>query len=108
VALRHPGWEDPRDFRSLAARRPQGGRAADDGSGEGGVIDAVREYVTPNIIMDTSGGDPYRRRVVRGAARRRCGVVCAAAAATTHAAQERAVESPTAFRIVNTPCWRRR
>ena len=58
VALRHPGWEDPRDFRSLAARRPQGGRAADDGSGEGGVIDAIREYVTPNIIMDTWGGDP--------------------------------------------------
>src|SRR6187549_2808271 len=42
----------------IAAGRPQGGRAADYGSGEGGVIDAFREYITPNIIMDTSGGDP--------------------------------------------------
>jgi hypothetical protein len=42
----------------IAAGRPQGGRAADYGSGEGGVIDAAREYITPNIIMDTSGGDP--------------------------------------------------
>ena len=44
--------------REIAAGHPQGGRAADYGSGEGGVIDAVREYITPNIIMDTSGGDP--------------------------------------------------
>jgi hypothetical protein len=42
----------------IAAGRPQGGRAADYGSGEGGVIDAAREYITPNIIMDTPGGDP--------------------------------------------------
>jgi hypothetical protein len=42
----------------IAAGRPQGGRAADFGNGEGGLLDAVREYITPNIIMDTSGGDP--------------------------------------------------
>jgi hypothetical protein len=42
----------------IAAGRPQGGRAADFGSGEGGLIAAVREYITPNVVMDTSGGDP--------------------------------------------------
>ena len=42
----------------IAAGRAQGGRAADYGSGEGGVIDAFREFITPNIIIDTSGGDP--------------------------------------------------
>ena len=36
---------------------PQGGRAADLGSGEGGLMEAVREYITPNAIMETSGGD---------------------------------------------------
>jgi hypothetical protein len=44
--------------REVAAGRPQGGRAADFGSGEGGLIAAVREYITPNVVMDTSGGDP--------------------------------------------------
>ena len=44
--------------REIAAGRPQGGRAADFGSGEGGVIEAVRAYITPNAVMDTSGGDP--------------------------------------------------
>jgi hypothetical protein len=42
----------------IAAGRPQGGRAADFGSGEGGLIEAVRAYITPNVVMDTSGGDP--------------------------------------------------
>ena len=42
----------------IAAGRPQGGRAADLGSGEGGLMEAVREYITPNTIMETSGGDP--------------------------------------------------
>jgi hypothetical protein len=41
----------------IAAGRPQGGRAADYGNGEGSVLDAVREYITPNLIVDTSGGD---------------------------------------------------
>jgi len=42
----------------IAAGRPQGGRAADLGSGQGGLMEAVREYITPNTIMETSGGDP--------------------------------------------------
>ncbi len=42
----------------LAAGRAQGGRAADYGSGEGGLLDAVRAYITPNTIIETSGGDP--------------------------------------------------
>jgi hypothetical protein len=41
----------------IAAGRPQGGRAADFGGGDGTIIDAVREYVTPKIILETSGGD---------------------------------------------------
>ena len=42
----------------IAAGRQQGGRAADYGDGEGGLFAAVREYITPKAIMDTSGGDP--------------------------------------------------
>jgi hypothetical protein len=42
----------------IAAGRPQGGRAADFGNGEGGLLEAAREYITPNAMMDTSGGDP--------------------------------------------------
>lgn len=42
----------------IAAGRPQGGRAADFGTGEGGLIEAVRAYITPNVVMETSGGDP--------------------------------------------------
>jgi hypothetical protein len=42
----------------IAAGRPQGGRAADFGSGEGGLIEAVRAFITPNVVLDTSGGDP--------------------------------------------------
>lgn len=42
----------------IAAGRPQGGRAADFGNGEGDLLDAVREYIIPNIIMEMSGGDP--------------------------------------------------
>ena len=42
----------------IAAGRPQGGRAADFGTGEGGLLEAVREYITPNTIIETSGGDP--------------------------------------------------
>ena len=44
----------------IAAGRAQGGRAADFGSGEGSLIEAAREYITPNAIMETSGGDPSR------------------------------------------------
>jgi hypothetical protein len=42
----------------IAAGRAQGGRAADYGSGEGGLLNAVRAYITPNTIIETSGGDP--------------------------------------------------
>ena len=42
----------------IAAGRPQGGRAADFGNGEGGLIEAAREYITPSTIIETSGGDP--------------------------------------------------
>jgi hypothetical protein len=42
----------------IAAGRPQGGRAADFGNGDGGLIAAVREYITPAGVMETSGGDP--------------------------------------------------
>ena len=42
----------------IAAGRPQGGRAADFGDGDGSVIQAAREYITPSIILETSGGDP--------------------------------------------------
>ena len=42
----------------IATGRRRGGRAADFGTGEGGPLKAVREYITPNTIMETSGGDP--------------------------------------------------
>ena len=42
----------------IAAGHPQGGRAADFGTGEGGVIDAAREYIVPKAVVETSGGDP--------------------------------------------------
>ncbi len=43
----------------IAAGHPQqGGRAADFGTGEGGVIDAAREYILPKAVIETAGGDP--------------------------------------------------
>jgi hypothetical protein len=42
----------------VAAGRPQGGRAADFGNGEGGLLDTIRQYITPAAVIDTSGGDP--------------------------------------------------
>ena len=42
----------------IAAGHPQGGRAADFGSGNGGLIDAAREYILPRTVIETSGGDP--------------------------------------------------
>jgi hypothetical protein len=41
----------------IAAGHPQGGRAADFGGGDGSIIDMVREYVTPKVILETTGGD---------------------------------------------------
>jgi len=42
----------------IAAGRPQGGRAADLGTGEGGLLEAARAYITPSALVATSGGDP--------------------------------------------------
>ena len=42
----------------IAAGHPQGGRAADFGTGEGGIIDAARDYILPRTIIETAGGDP--------------------------------------------------
>lgn len=47
-----------RAAQEIAAGRPQGGRAADLGTGEGGLLAAAREYITPNVILETTGGDP--------------------------------------------------
>jgi len=41
-----------------AGHPQQGGRAADFGTGEGGSIDAAREYILPKAIIETAGGDP--------------------------------------------------
>jgi hypothetical protein len=42
----------------VAAGRPQGGRAADFGTGEGSLLEAARQLITPEVIVETSGGDP--------------------------------------------------
>ena len=42
----------------IAAGHPQGDRAADFGTGDGGLIESVREYILPKTIIETSGGDP--------------------------------------------------
>ena len=42
----------------MATGHPQGGRTADFGNGEGGVIEAVREYILPKEVLQTTGGDP--------------------------------------------------
>lgn len=44
--------------RQMASGRAQGGRAADFGNGEGGLIQSVREYILPRAIINTEGGDP--------------------------------------------------
>ena len=41
----------------IASGHAQGGRAADFGRGDGGLIDAAREYILPKTIIRTSGGD---------------------------------------------------
>ncbi|HEY7843785.1 MAG TPA: hypothetical protein VID30_08910 [Bradyrhizobium sp.] len=42
----------------IAAGHPQGGRAADFGTGEGGLVESAREYILPKAVLQTSGGDP--------------------------------------------------
>jgi hypothetical protein len=46
-----------RAIGEIAAGRPQGGRAADFGTGEGSLLAAARELITPNTIVQTAGGD---------------------------------------------------
>jgi hypothetical protein len=41
----------------IAAGRQQGGRAADFGEGNGDIVDAAREYITPKVVLQTTGGD---------------------------------------------------
>ena len=43
----------------IAAGHPQGGRAADFGTGEGGLIEAAREYILPRTVIQTSGGTAF-------------------------------------------------
>jgi hypothetical protein len=52
--------------RQMAIGHPQGGRAADFGNGEGGLIDAVREYILPRAIISTEGGDPTTGEFIAG------------------------------------------
>jgi hypothetical protein len=42
----------------VAAGRSQAGRAADFGTGEGGLLAIARQLITPEAILETSGGDP--------------------------------------------------
>ena len=42
----------------ISGGRPQGGGAPDFCDGGGSVLQAAREYITPSMILDTSGGDP--------------------------------------------------
>jgi hypothetical protein len=45
-------------IRASADGKPQGGRTADFGNGQGGTAEATAREVTPSTIMTTGGGDP--------------------------------------------------
>ncbi len=45
-------------IKASAEGKPQGGRTADFGSGEGGVSEATAREITPSTITTTGGGDP--------------------------------------------------
>ena len=45
-------------IRASADGKPQGGRTADFGNGQGGVAEATAREVTPSRITTTGGGDP--------------------------------------------------
>jgi hypothetical protein len=45
-------------IRASADGKPQGGRTADFGNGQGGVSEATAREVTPSTITTTGGGDP--------------------------------------------------
>lgn len=42
----------------IAAGHPQGGLAVDFGNGGGALIETVRQFIAPAVVMDLSGGDP--------------------------------------------------
>src|SRR5262249_22002414 len=44
--------------REIAAGRPQGGRAADFGYGEGALLEVAREYIIPRVVREPLGGAP--------------------------------------------------
>ncbi len=45
-------------IQASANGKPQGGRTADFGNGEGGVSEATAREITPSTITTTGGGDP--------------------------------------------------
>jgi len=45
-------------IKASAEGKPQGGRTADFGNGEGGSAQATAREVTPSVITTTGGGDP--------------------------------------------------
>ena len=45
-------------IRASADGKPQGGRTADFGNGQGGVSEATAREITPSTITTTGGGDP--------------------------------------------------
>jgi hypothetical protein len=45
-------------IKASADGKPQGGRTADFGTGEGGISEATAREVTPSSITTTGGGDP--------------------------------------------------
>ena len=45
-------------IKASADGKPQGGRTADFGNGEGGVSEATAREITPSTITTTGGGDP--------------------------------------------------
>ncbi|MDE2578263.1 MAG: hypothetical protein KGL46_05610 [Hyphomicrobiales bacterium] len=54
----HLAEKTEKAISASADGRPQGGRAADFGSGEGGVAQEAQRLVTPSSITTTGGGDP--------------------------------------------------
>ncbi len=89
----------------IAAGHPQGGRAADFGTGEGGMIDAAREYILPKTIIETSGGDPSTGEFKAGVTGRRRRLLHAAVAAADAAEGPGAVGDGS---LLRRPFWRGR
>jgi len=56
-ATSHLLWSGSCALAASIVGRPQGGRAADFGDGGGSLLAAAREYISPSMILDTSGGN---------------------------------------------------